>query len=230
MELYPVITITNEVIGQTQQRVLGYSSSNGNSVPVTNVNVYRATLTDTEDPSVHVSFGVTRDAYVVTPANSNETNGGKGYGPETASNIGFEPAKGSSNTYQATPVPGGVPNGSGNPALKLSQDGSTTLPSTNRQAAVDIGVAKNPNTATGVEVHVGGNFTNGAGSSVAGSQACFGIVNPGNSPSNTSNTMTGNVINTAINQANKSQTDPGRIDVVVQRRGASKPGDKTVGQ
>lgn len=229
-ETYPVITITNEVIGHAQQRVLGASSST-DQVPVTTVNVYRATLTDTEDPSVHLSFGVTRDAYVVTPANyQSGSNGNGGYGAETASNIGFEPATGSSNVYQAKPIAGGVPNGSGNPALKLYQDGSTTLPSTNRQAAVDIKVSKDPNTATGVEIHVGGNFQNGAGTSIVGSEACFGCVNPGNSPNNPSNATTKTVVNTAIDQAAKSITDPGRIDVVVQRRGANKPGNKTVGQ
>lgn len=226
--MYPVITITNVVIGQTEQRVLGASSAK--DAPITNVNVYRAVLTDTENPNIHVTFGVTRDAYVVTPANSNETTSGKGYGPEKANNIGFEPAKGSSNTYSATPVPGGVPSGSGNPGLVLSQNGSTTLPSTDRSAAVAIGASSSSKTATDVEIHVGGNYTNGAGSSVAGSLACFGIVNSGNSPSNTSNALTKTVINTAVNQSNASATDPGRIDVIVDRRGKNIPGDKTVGQ
>jgi hypothetical protein len=62
---------------------------------------------------------------------------------------------------------------------------------------------------------------------LAGSEACFGIVNPGNSPKNPSNALTNSVINTIVGQANKSQTNPGLIQVVVDPRN-NVPGNRKV--
>jgi hypothetical protein len=53
---------------------------------------------------------------------------------------------------------------------------------------------------------------------LSGSKVCFGIVNPNNSKANPSNAETRSVIEKIVSQADKSQTDKGRIDVTVEKR------------
>lgn len=216
MAAYPIITITDDVIGTAQQRVIGYSSSAQypKGVPTT-VNVYRAVVTDTEDSNFRMEFGVTRDAFAVTKAGF-----GDGKGPRTASNVAFEPANGDNNTYKADNIESGYPS-PGSSALVLSQDGSKSMAAEPRSASVDLGYRTpgNKGKATGVMMHVGGYYTNSqGGANLGASEGCFGIINPGNSPSNPSNATTNNVIGTIVNQANKSKTNPGLIEVNIEKR------------
>jgi RHS repeat-associated protein len=228
MSTYPIITITNEVIGQTQQTVAGYSMrvSNPSQVATTTINVYRAVVTDTEDSNFHMEFGVTRAGYAVTLPNAqNAANAsGNGDGPRTATNLGFVPAKGSSTTYDAEPT-----QVAGLPALRLSQNGDTKLSSADRTAAIQAGVpGANKNSVNGVELHVGGSYVAPNGQTRSAMEyGCFGIVNTNNSPSNPSNTTVTNVVNTIVNQANNSKTDPGKIQVVIQGK-STDPSHKTV--
>ena len=220
MATYPIIRVTNEVIGTAQQKVVGYSNSlsNPSDYATTTVNVYKVIVTDIENASFHMEFGATRDAFTVTRddyASAYTTNGN---GPRTASNIAFEPAKGTSNVYDAHQKEGGYPKGAA--AMYLTtKDGSTDLPSSPKPAAKSAGYSKTGNTADGVMFHVGGNYKSASGKpALAGSEACFGIVNTGNSPRNPSNAATNSVVNSIVVQANKSQTNPGLIQVVVDPR------------
>ncbi|MBB6499698.1 DUF6443 domain-containing protein [Pedobacter cryoconitis] len=228
MATYPIITITNQVIGRTKQTVAGYSSrySNNSKVATTTINVYRAVVTDTEDASFHMEFGVTRAGYAVTKSDYSNAykENGNGDGPRTATNVGFVPAVGSSKTYDAEPV-----QVAGLPALKLTQNGSDKLPSADRSAAVEAEVpGAHTNYVTGEEMHVGGYYvTPNGNTNVAMAYGCFGVVNPNNSSSNPSNSTVTSVVNSIVNQANNSQTDPGKIQVVVQGT-SSDPTRKTV--
>lgn len=157
-----LIRVTNQVIGTTQQKVVGFSNSLSNlsNYATTTVNVYKVIVNDTEDASFRMEFGATRDAFTVTRdsyAFAYKANGG-GDGPRTASNAAFDPAKGGSNTYEAQQKEGGYPKGAA-AALYLTQGGSTHLPSAPRLAAKAAGYSKTGNTADGVMFHVGGNYT-----------------------------------------------------------------------
>ncbi|MBE9599477.1 hypothetical protein [Pedobacter sp. MC2016-24] len=204
--------------------------SNPSDYATTTVNVYKVVVTDTEDASFRMEFGATRDAFTVTRDNyaSAYTANGNGDGPRTASNIAFEPAKGSSNVYEGHQKEGGYPKGAAEAMYLTTQSGSTDLPSSPRPAAKAAGYSKTGNTADGVMFHVGGNYTSAGGKpTLAGSEACFGIVNSGNSPKNPSNAATNSFINSVVGQANKSQTNPGLIQVVVDPRNKV-PGSRTV--
>jgi hypothetical protein len=230
---YPVVTVTDEVVGTAQQRVLGYSNSPENPAKysTTTVNVYKVVVTDTEDPNFHMEFGATRDAFTVTKANyaSAYVANGNGDGPRTASNVAFEPPGGQPGTYDAQQKQGGYPNGAASAMYLTTPDGSTTLPSASRPAAVAAGYSTSPTSADGVMFHVGGFYTNSSGgTSLAGSEACFGVVNPGNSSSSPSNGYTNNVIGTIFDQAAKSKTNPGLVQVVIQPR-TDEQKSKTVG-
>ncbi|MFC1226726.1 DUF6443 domain-containing protein [Pedobacter sp. BG31] len=227
---YPIITVTNEKIGAVQQTVAGYSSGTNGKAAVTTVNVYRAVVTDTEDANFRMEFGVTRAGYVVTEGSAKKAYGENGNwnGARTATNMGFQPATGSSNIYQAQKTDSEVPKGSGLPALMLTQNGSTKLPSADRSAAVQAGVPDaSKKGANGIEFHVGGYYKYQGKTTLSMAYGCFGIVNKDNSPSNPSNVTVKNVLGTIIDQSNKSQTNPGRIDVVVEPN-SSDPKNKTV--
>lgn len=216
---FPIITITTEIIGRAQQRVLGYSNSlkNPEKFASATVNVCKAVVTDTEDSNFRMEFGVTRDAFAVTKGSySDAYKDGKGEGSRNASNVAFEPANGSDNIYEALEKSGGFPRG-GPGALYLTRDGDTQLPSSSRPAAVELGFGKK-NSADGVMLHAGGYYKYGSKTNLAASEACFGIVNVGNSPNNPSNATVNNVVSAVVSQANKSQTNPGLIQVVVEKR------------
>ena len=212
---YPVLTITKEKTGQTvDQRVL----HGGAGTVITQVDLYKATLTDTEDASVNITFSVTRDAWVI------ESGGGS-----TASNVGFEPKDGNINHFSGKIMSRGYPDGNGTEALKLTQSGSEVVHAESNNTAVNIGSRDKSDVAKGIMVHVGGNYERGGQNAVAASLGCFGIVNPNNSDTNQANSYSNNIINTAKNQAEKSQTNPGHIRIIIQKRDANEyPQTKTV--
>src|SRR5690349_10519991 len=70
--------------------------------------------------------------------------------------------------------------------------------------------------ATRSMLHAGGYYKYGSKTNLAASEACFGIVNVGNSPNNPSNATVNNAVSTVVGQANKSQTNPDLIQVIVE--------------
>lgn len=224
MRAYPIVTITTEKIGKADQSVLGIS--NGPSAPkkgsVTSVDVYRAIVTDTEDPNFRLEFGVTRDAFALTQANyiSSAKANGNGDGPRLATNIAFEPANGKNNEYRGYVKVGGFPKNS--PTLYLANKGEDAgdiqLQSTYRPAAKELKFSSSATSASGVMLHIGGWYKTTQDFRLSASEACFGIVNPNNSKANPSNAETKSVIERIVSQADNSQTDKGRIDIIVEKR------------
>ena len=67
-------------------------------------------------------------------------------------------------------------------------------------------------------IHVGGNYEKGGKNSIAASLGCFGVCNTKNSSTNQSNSYTNKVMNAIQSQAAKSTTNPGKIEVIIQKR------------
>ena len=202
-EEYPIVRITKQKTGNTvDQRVLGYTQA-GSTVTT---DLYKVEVTDTEDPNFYMSFEVTRDAWV-------QENGGP-----TAQNVAFEPKDGNINHFTGKVMNGGYPRGNGTEALKLTQRGSEVMHAEPNQTSVNLGYRNKADVAAGVMIHVGGNYTKGGKPRLAASEGCFGICNPGNSPSNPSNQHSNTVMNAIQAQANKSQTDPGKILIILEKR------------
>ena len=200
---YPVITLTKQKTGQTaDQRVIGYS---GNAT--TKVDLYRAVVTDTEDANFRMEFSVTRDAWSVTEQGSNVAN-----------NVAFEPKDGNINHFTGKVMADGYPQGNGTEALKLTQRGSEVVHAEANQNSVKIGYRDKADVASGVMIHVGGNYDKGGKNRIAASEGCFGICNPGNSSTKQSNSYSNNVLNLIQNQADMSKTRPGHIEVIIQKR------------
>jgi hypothetical protein len=199
---YPVITITNQQTGQmASQRVLGYSGNVTTQVPL-----YNVTVTDTENKNFSMTFSVTHDAWTVEQGNSN------------ASNVAFEPKDGNVNHYTGKVMSNGYPQGNGTTALKLTQRDSEVMHAEANEAAVNMDYRYKSDVASGIMLHVGGYYEKSGNTRLAASEGCFGIVNPNNSPTNTSNEYSNNILNTIINQANSSQTDKGKILIIIQKR------------
>ncbi len=187
---YPIVRITKQKTGKTaDQRVIGTSQT-------TQADLYKVVVTDTEDANFIMEFSVTRDAWV------DENGSGD------ALNVGFEPKDGNINHFTGKVVPGGYPKGNGTEALKLTQRGSEVLHAESNQTAVDIGSRDKADVASGIMVHVAGNYEYKGKSKVAASLDCFGVCNDNNSSSNPSNKASNNILNTIQDQANKSQTTP----------------------
>jgi hypothetical protein len=196
---YPIITITKQKVGTGDQRVIGQSD-------VIKADLYKAVVTDTEDTNFRMEFSVTRDAW--------EDVDGDG----VARNTGFEPKDGKINHYTANKMRNGFPEGNGTEALKLTQYGSEEVHADPNQTAVDIGSRDKLSTAKGIMIHVGGNYEKGGKNSVAASLGCFGVFNPKNSATNQSNNYTNDVMNAIQKQAANSTANPGKIEVIIQKR------------
>tara|TARA_R110002049_G_scaffold286226_1_gene467888 strand:+ start:2895 stop:3947 length:1053 start_codon:yes stop_codon:yes gene_type:complete len=199
---YPIITITKQKTGQTaEQRVLGYTN-----VATTEVDLYKVVVTDTEDSNFRMEFSITRDAWTVEQGNS------------TASNVAFEPKDGNVNHFTGKVMDGGYPKGNGTEALKLTQKGSEVVHAESNQTSVNMGYRTKADVASGVMIHVGGNYDKNGSNRVAASEGCFGVCNDNNSSTNQSNSYSNNILKTIQNQADKSVTNPGHIRVVIEKR------------
>lgn len=199
---YPIIRITKQKTGGTaEQRVLGYSGG-----VTTQADLYKVVVTDTEDANFKMEFSITRDAWTVEQGNT------------TASNVAFEPKDGDVNHFTGKVMPNGYPQGNGTEALKLTQYGSEVVHAEPNQTSVNMGYRDKADVAAGVMIHVGGNYEKNGKNRVAASEGCFGVCNPGNSSSNQSNNYSNNILNTIQDQANKSQTNPGHIRVIIEKR------------
>jgi RHS repeat-associated protein len=213
---YPIITITKEKTGSTaDQRVLGYTG--GRNI-ITQVDLYKATVIDTEDKNFKMTFSVTRDAWTIEAGNGN-----------TASNVGFEPQDGNVNHYTGKVMKNGYPEGNGTTALKVTQYGSEVVHAESNETSVNMGYREKSDIAAGVMIHVGGNYDKNGSNTIAASEGCFGIVNSNNSSSNQSNQQSNNVLNTIINQADKSRENQGHIRIIIEKRNENEyPNTKTV--
>jgi hypothetical protein len=209
---YPIITITKQKTGKTtDQTVIGYSGGK-----TTKVDLYKAVVTDTEDSSFRMEFSLTRDAWV-------DPDGGG-----VAKNVAFEPKDGNINHFTAKEMSKGYPEGNGTEALKLTQYGSEVVHAESNQTSVDMGYRNKKDVASGVMIHVGGNYDKGGKNRVAASEGCYGVCNPDNTSSKQSNNYSNNVMNKIQNQAAKSKTNPGKIEVIIQKRtGNEFPDNKT---
>ncbi len=73
--------------------------------------------------------------------------------------------------------------------------------------------------ARGVMIHVGGSHDNESyGHSISASEGCFDILNDDNSPKNTSDKLTKEVINTIWERAKKSKARLNHIRVIIEKR------------
>jgi hypothetical protein len=196
---YPIITITKVIVGSADQRVI-------NTTDVVKVALYKVIVTDSEDAIFSMTFNVTRDAWVDIDENG------------VANNVGFEPKNGKKNRFIAKEMPNGYPKGNGTEALKLYQSGSETVHAEPNQAAVDANSRDKIDVAQGIMLHVGGNYEKNGKNSVAASLGCFGVCNKNNSSSNQSNNYTNNIMDKIKEQAAKSRTNPGRIEVIIEKR------------
>ena len=225
-EDYPVIRITKQKTGETaEQRVIGFT--NGNNNLTTNVDLYKVEVSDTEDPSFSMVFSVTRDGWTVTKDALNASNGSI----FESSNTAFEPQDGDINHYTGIVMGNGYPEGNGTQALKLMQSGSEVMHAEPNQTSVDMGYRKSGiGVASGVMLHVGGNYSLGGKNRVAASEGCFGIVNINNSSINRSNSISNGFLTRIINQAARSKMKPGHIEIIIEKReGNEYPQSKTVG-
>ncbi len=206
---YPVITITNQQTGNTvKQRVIGYY---GGGTQYTDVNTYKVVVTDTEDSSFRMEFAVARDAFAVKPGNDNGTT-------MEMSNVSFEPKDGNKNHFTGKYMKA-YPEGNDTPAIKLTQKGSEVMHAEARPDAVDLKYRYKEDVASGVMIHVGGNYENeNTGSSVSASEGCFGVCNKGNSASSTSDALTTKIMKAIKTQADNSKVDPGHIRIIIQKR------------
>jgi hypothetical protein len=208
---YPIVTITKQTEGTTLQRVIGYTGTSQEQY--TMVNLYKVTVTDTEDKNFEMSFTVTRDAFAVKEGDA--VNGSM-----TMTNVAFEPKDGNVNHYIGKPME--YPEGDGTKALKLTQYGSEVMHAEANNASVELGYRTKSDVASGVMLHVGGDYQHADGStSCAASEGCFGITDGNSSSSNPSNDYSNKVLGSIIDQANKSKTNKGKIEIIIEKRNST---------
>ena len=200
---YPIVTITKLKTGKTTwQRVLGYTAHSKDII--IRVPLYRVVVRDTEDKNYHLEFSVTRDAFTVRYG---DRKGDK----LVLTNVAFEPKK--DNRYTASVIE--YPKDNGTKALKLKQNDSEVMYAEPNEVSVEMGYRRKSDVAAGVMMHVGGIYNLRGEEHYATSEGCFGITNSDKSPSNI---YSNNVLKSIIGQAQKSVTNPNRIDVVIEKR------------
>jgi RHS repeat-associated protein len=207
---YPIVTITKQIVGSTTQRIIGYTGTGKEQY--TKVSLYKVTVTDTEDKKFKMSFTVTRDAFAVRKGDAKN-------GEMTLTNVAFEPKDGKVNHFTAKEMKKGYPEGDGTKALKLTQYGSEVVHASPNDASVELGYRTKSDVASGVMLHVGGVYEHADGSfTTAASEGCFGICKPGSSEDNPSNEYSNKVLGTLLEQADKSETNKGKIEVIIEKR------------
>lgn len=212
---YPVVTITKQKVGKALQRVIGYTETE--KTQYTTVDLYKVTVTDTEDKNFKLTFTVTRDAFAVRDGDVED-------GVMTLTNVAFEPKDGNINHFTAKPIE--YPKGDGLKALKLTQYGSEVVHAEANEASVELKYRTESDVAAGIMIHVGGIFKKADGKTkCAASEGCFGVTNGQSSTQNPSNDYVNQVLGTIINQADKSKTNKGKIEVVIEKRNSSERPD-----
>jgi len=120
----PIITITNKIIYYAEQKIYRTEGmANNGGYYTVKVPVYQVNVTDDEDSNFNFSFGVTRDAWVLSKVDGNNL---------VLDNIAFEPAKGGSNEYKGTYIDV-YPHNNDTSAFELRQGGSKVLNSEQRK-------------------------------------------------------------------------------------------------
>lgn len=189
------ITITNKIVGNTQIRLI--SSENFEDAPKTiTVNLYRMTVTDKATGKIS-NYAVTRDGPVAVGTDNDWFSDNETYVENTA----FEP-KNSTAKYKGVAL--AYPEGSGLEAIALrNMDGSKNLETDAKRNGENAGYA------TGVMIHVGGEFQTSDGNTrITGSLGCFGIEG--------GNKKTKSFINDIISRRNKNRDKT--INITVQKR------------
>lgn len=205
---YPVITITKQKTGKTTwQRVIGYTGQD--RAIITRVDLYKATVYDTEDKNYYLEFSVTRDAFIVR-------QGDRKGNSMVLSNVAYEPKNEKENHYTTQIIE--YPQGNGTKALKLQQHGSEVMYAEPNDVSVEMEYRNKTDVAAGVMIHVGGIYKKDNHLRYAASEGCFGITN---SDKNSSNDYSNSVLNSIINQSQKSKTNKGKIEVIIEKRNKS---------
>ena len=132
--------------------------------------------------------------------------------------MSFEPKDGKINHYSGKYMKI-YPKKNDTPAIKLTQKGSEVMHAESRPDALSLNYRSKKDIASGVMIHVGGNYDNEQhGKAISASEGCFGIVNNGNSQKNTSDKLTKEVINTVWKRAQNSKSNPNHIRIIIEKR------------
>lgn len=119
-------------------------------------------------------------------------------------------------------MPGGYPKGDGTEVLKLTQSGSEVMHAEANNTSVELGYRTKSDVVSGVTLHVGGIYNHADGSSsYAAFEGCFGVTNETNSAKNPSNNYSNRVLRSIIEQANKSKSNKGKIEVIIEKRSSN---------
>ena len=162
-----IIRITRQAVGTTQIRLIGSENVNGSPRTI-EVPVYLMTVTD-DVTGTTSNYHVTRDGPVINGSDPVNNVGSfwAFFGYEDTYNVNntaFEPATNEGN-YKGVPL--AYPEGTGLEAFNLrNPNGSDDL-------ATDP--ARGSQSADGVMIHVGGNYTNNGARRTTGSLGCFGL-------------------------------------------------------
>ena len=206
---YPIITITKQKTGRTTwQRIIGYTGQERDVI--TRVNLYKVTVRDTEDKNFRMEFSVTRDAFTVRKG---DRNGNR----LVLSNVAYEPKNEEDNRYTVQVIE--FPKGNGTKALKLKQHDSEVMYAAPNNVSVEMKYRNKSDVAAGVMMHVGGICNLNGKNHYAASEGCFGIAN---SDKFSSNAYTNKILDSIINQSQKSKTNKGRIEVIIEKRDVNK--------
>lgn len=208
-ETYPIIRITKQKTGKkVKQKIIGNYAG---KLQYIDVNTYKVLVTDKGDSNFKMEFSVVRDAYAVIPINDKGST-------MILSNISFEPKDGNINHYSGKYM-FSYPKKNDTPAIKLTQKGSEQMHAQARPKAVSLEYRFKEDIARGIMIHVGGSYNNEQyGQSIAASEGCFGIVNDLNSPTNTSDKFTQDIVNKIWKQAQKSKSNPNHIRIIIEKR------------
>ncbi len=211
---YPIIRITKQKVGKAKQRIIGWTYG----TEYTTVDTYRATLTDSKNPSKIIkSFEVTRDAFAIKKSDSSPKK-------SILSNFAYEPKDEKINHYTGKFMPAYPykPTKNDTPAVKLTQKGSEEMFAEANQDAVDLGYRIKKDVTRGIMIHVGGVYDNESkGIATGASEGCFGIINKGNSATNTSDSLVKEIMKKVKEMADNS-TDTtekkGHIRIIIEKR------------
>ncbi len=210
---YPIIEITKKKVGRATQRIIGWVG--GGKEEHTEIDTYEAKLTDSQTKKIILKFQVTRDAFAVKKSDYSAKK-------LILSNFGFEPKDAKKNWFRGNYMIAYPYKGTKNdtPAIKLTQHGSEVMHAHPNEDAVDLGYRDKKDVTAGIMIHVGGYYYNESlkRTVLAASEGCFGIVNSGNSKSNTSDDETKKIMSKILEMSKKSTEKPNYILIIIRKR------------
>ncbi len=195
------ITIISTAVGSTQLRFIGSENLAGAPATVT-VCTYRMSVTDKATGTI-TNYEVTRESLVATGIDYDWFSANE----YEAENRAFEP-KNEVGEYTAVAL--SYPSGTDLEALALRESGSGRL------AADPNRIGDEQGFASGIMIHVGGNYQRGGASYTVGSLGCFGLAG-----SNEGNAGIKNFIGDVVNRRNALRNSgmDSSINVTIQKRG-----------